>query len=167
MQPPPLTGILELRRYRPEDADATLSVFYEAVRRSARRDYTQDQVEAWAPNAMDWPGWKEGRSNRMTWVAERDGFVIGFTDLMPDGLIAMLFVHPDHEGQGIGSALLGEVEKVARELGLARLHTAASLTACRVFARARFKITASQTVELRGQTFMNFRMEKRLFSAAA
>ncbi len=43
-----------------------------------------------------------------------------------------------------------------------RLHTEASITARPFFERCGFLLVAEQTVALRGQQFVNFRMEKPL-----
>ena len=40
---------IRIRRYRPEDCLTLTRLFYETVRRANLGDYTQDQVEAWAP----------------------------------------------------------------------------------------------------------------------
>jgi ribosomal protein S18 acetylase RimI-like enzyme len=57
-------------------------------------------------------------------VAEQDGAVVGLLDLECEhehGTIWHLAVHPDHQRRGIASALLGEVERRARERELVRL----------------------------------------------
>ena len=68
-------------------------------------------------------------------VAEADGSVVGLLDLeygfgpgtvLADrpgegGMIWHLAVHPDHQGQGVASALLEEAERRALEAGLVRL----------------------------------------------
>lgn len=63
-------------------------------------------------------------------VAEEGGAILGFVTLMrhDEALeVDLLCVHPDHQGRGIGRALLAEAERIAREGGFARLalHTAA------------------------------------------
>jgi GNAT superfamily N-acetyltransferase len=39
-----------------------------------------------------------------------------------EGFVSELFIHADCQGQGIGSALLGEAERLARDRGWWRLH---------------------------------------------
>jgi putative acetyltransferase len=41
------------------------------------------------------------------WVAEENGEVVGYT-ARGDGWLNQLYVHPDHQGEGIGDALLAE-----------------------------------------------------------
>jgi putative acetyltransferase len=153
---------ITIRDYRPEDVDAVIDLFTRAVREVAIRDYTPDQVRAWAPDATDRSAWSARRSSRPTFIAEVGGAMAGFADLEPNGHVDMMFVHPGHQGLGVASALLAHVEGRARAAGLDRLTTEASLTARPFFARRGFAVIARQHVSLRGEVLTNFRMEKPL-----
>jgi GNAT superfamily N-acetyltransferase len=72
------------------------------------------------------------RGDAIELVAEEDGTIIGLLDLECEseglsarpgvgGMIWHLATHPDHQRQGIASALLAEAERQARERGLVRL----------------------------------------------
>jgi GNAT superfamily N-acetyltransferase len=41
------------------------------------------------------------------WVAEKDGAVVGYT-ARGSGWLNHLYIHPDHQGEGIGDALLAQ-----------------------------------------------------------
>lgn len=153
--------MLSVRDYLPADCDATIDIFLRGIREIASKDYSPAQVAAWA-KMDDRDGWAKRRSSRPTWVAECDGVRVGFSDLMPDGYLDMMFVHPDHQGIGVASILLQTVEAEARKSGLTRISTEASLTARPFFERKGFVILARQEVEKRGETLANFRMEKML-----
>ena len=157
-----IAALIELRRYRPEEAAATLAVFRAAVRTTALADYSPLQVQAWAPDLIDATAWAERCAAIATWVADVDGEVVGFVDLNAEGLIDMLYVHPAHGGRGIGSDLLEEVERQARDLGLPELSAHVSATALAVFLRRGFRVVRPQSVERRGVAFRNFVMAKRL-----
>jgi ADP-ribose pyrophosphatase YjhB (NUDIX family)/GNAT superfamily N-acetyltransferase len=59
------------------------------------------------------------------WVWEEDGLILGFSAAdTRDGTIWALFIDPDHEGRGIGRALLAKSCAVLREAG----HRTATLT---------------------------------------
>lgn len=149
-----------IRPYVPDDLDGVIALFHASVRCVAIRDYTEDQVKAWAPDEADRERWASRRASRPTWVAEIDGALAGFTDLEPDGHLDMMYVHPDHQGRGVAGALLRQVETEAARLGLARLFTEASITARPFFERKGFRVIAPQTVRVRGQDLVNYRMEK-------
>jgi putative acetyltransferase len=73
-----------------------------------------------------------------------------------------MYVHPEHEGRGIASALLTCLETAARRESLVRLFTEASITARPFFERRGFTVLTAQLVEFRGEEFKNYRMEKLL-----
>jgi ribosomal protein S18 acetylase RimI-like enzyme len=54
------------------------------------------------------------------WVAEETGIIVGFVSIyVPDNFIHNLFVHPEHQGNGIGTQLLHVAEEnLARPMTL-------------------------------------------------
>jgi putative acetyltransferase len=156
---------ISLRSYRREDLDGVIEVFQRAVRGVASRDYDPGQIAAWAE--VDRATWDDRRLTSPTWVAVKDGRIVGFSDLKADGHLDMMFVHPDFNGIGVASRLLDRVEAAAIEQGLTRIFTEASLTARPFFERRGFQLEAQQRVFKRGQWLTNFRMHKLLESGYA
>lgn len=152
---------ISIRPYLPSDAGATIDIFLRAIREVAAKDYSAAQINAWA-RVDDPAGWAVRRASRPAWIAEMDATPVGFADLVPDGYLDMMFVHPEYQGLGIASLLLSRIEEKARELGLGRVHTEASLTARAFFERRGFHILKSQQVEKRGEVLRNFLMEKSI-----
>jgi putative acetyltransferase len=153
---------IRVRYFQPEDVDALVGIFRSAVRVGARRNYTHEQVVAWAPDEIDSSGWAAHYASRQTFVAEVDDTVAGFTDLEPDGHLNMMYVHADFQGRGVASALLLRLEAAAHRQGLELIFTEASITARPFFERRGFELIAQQVVSTRGQEFINFRMRKSL-----
>src|SRR5215207_1111488 len=120
-----------LRPYVPADAVPTWQVYYAAIRRTAIRDYTEEQVRAWAPDesTVDAQAWADRRAAAHTFVVCVDNVVAGFSDFTDDGLLDMLFVHPDHSGRGLARLLVEKIQSEAAARGLTRLVTHASRTA--------------------------------------
>lgn len=135
-----------IRPYQsPQDTEATFGVFQSAIRETASAVYSPAQVEAWAgPARTDLTGWDARRKAAFTLVAEVDDTVVGFADLLPDGLVDMLFVHPRAGGQGVARALITAVTEEARARGVPELRTFASLSAQPVFARLGFTLVADR-----------------------
>jgi N-acetylglutamate synthase-like GNAT family acetyltransferase len=63
---------------------------------------------------------------------------------------------------GVGSQLLNTIETKAKELGIKRLFTEASITAKGFFERRGFQVIKQQEVELRGMKFINYCMDKEI-----
>lgn len=156
---------IRFRMARSGDCAAMIEVFRGAVRLVAIRDYTREQVVAWAPDEIDIAAWAGRYCTRQGWVAEVDAGIVGFIDLAEGGLVDMLYVHPDFQRRGIATGLLRQLEMTARSRGIDRLRTEGSLTARPFFERHGFRIIAQQTVAIRGQKLVNFRMEKPLTAA--
>lgn len=73
-------------------------------------------------------------------VAVQGERVVGFSDLTDDGVLDMLFVHPDVGGQGVARLLVGAVPAEARRRGVSRVVTHASRTARAAFERLGFVV---------------------------
>jgi GNAT superfamily N-acetyltransferase len=153
---------VEIRPYAAGDAGVLVDLFRDTVRSVNLADYNADQVRAWAPDAIDADAWADRLAGNHSFVAEVGGAVAGFTELTGECHVHMLFVAKDRQRQGVASALLERVEAEARDLGLDRLTTEASLTARPVFERYGFAVVARQEVAIRNQRLTNFRMTKRL-----
>jgi len=153
---------LTIRAFQPGDALEIMRLFRDTVHNVNSRDYTPEQVEAWAPALMDEPRWHERLRANFTYVAEAAGQIVGFSELERSGRIATLYVHHRYQTQGIGSRLLSDMETRARALGARRLTAEASLTAYGFFQRRGFKLVRAQDVDLRGVSLRNFIMERPL-----
>ena len=155
---------MQIRNYRPEDLAPIVALFRETVRRINRRDYSEEQVRAWAPDVIDVGAYAARFVGRFAVVAEDGGRVVGFTDLEGDGHVDRFYVHADHQRRGIGRAMMGAVEAEARRLGCDRLSAEVSLTARPFFERRGFSVLCEQVVAIRGVELVNYRMAKRLSS---
>jgi GNAT superfamily N-acetyltransferase len=153
---------LTIRTFQPGDALEIMRLFRDTVHNVNSRDYTPEQVEAWAPALMDEPRWHERLRANFTYVAEADGQIVGFSELERGGRIATLYVHHRYQTQGIASRLLSDMETRARALGARRLTAEASLTAYGFFQRRGFKLVRAQDVDLGGVSLRNFLMERAL-----
>lgn len=156
---------MEIRRFRASDMKQIVSLFYETVHSVNKQDYSSDQLDAWAPReeeALKLKNWKSSFLQNITYVAEINGVMVGFTDMTTEGHLDRLYVHKDCQRQGIASALLNQLESEARALGLREMYTEASITAKPFFERQGYQIIQEQVVERKGISLVNFRMSKRL-----
>ncbi len=153
---------LTIRPFHLDDAPALLRLFRDTIRRVNCRDYAPEQVEAWASDEIDEAAWASRFLGRFVVVAEADGQIAGFAELEPNGHLDRVFVSADHQGQGIGHALLDAIEAEARRVGLQQLDADVSLTALPFFERRGFTTRSPQVVTLRGVEFRNVRMIRAL-----
>ncbi len=151
---------MKIRTYEIGDTEAIIQLFYDTVHEVNIRDYTQEQVDTWAPTNMDTDFWADSLRRKYTYVAEEGTEIIGFGELEDNGHIDRFYCHKDFQGKGVGSQLLQQIESKAWSLGIQRLFVEASITAKPFFEKRGFITIRQQEVERRGQTFINFVMEK-------
>ena len=154
-----MCATMAIREYHPADLDAVIAIFVGAIREIAARDYTAEQIDAWAQ--VDRGRWQQRRLSRPTWIAVIGEKIVGFADLEPNGCLDMMFVHPAHQGAGVATELLRTVETAARNLNLAHIFTEASITARPFFERRGFAVVTENFEEC-GQLLRNFKMTKGL-----
>jgi putative acetyltransferase len=157
--------VITLRPYQPDDAPALLALFRDTIRRVNSRDYSPEQIAAWASDDIESTRWSGRFAGRFVPVAEEDGRPVGFAELETTGHIDRVYVSADHQRRGIGRLLLAAVIDEARQVGLARLFTEASITARPFFEAQGFAVHAPQVVTCRGVEFVNYRMERVLAEA--
>mgnify|MGYP000011710164 FL=1 len=156
-----MTDDIILRRGMPADHVALGEVMYAAVRNGPSR-YTPAQQVAWVPEPRRGTEWDARLSGQRIVVAEAGGEVIGFMTLAPPDYVDFAYIRPDWQGRGLFRRLYDAVEAIARENGQVRLTVHASLMARPAFAAVGFAVTAPEEVELRGEIFKRFAMEKQL-----
>ncbi|MBN7280267.1 GNAT family N-acetyltransferase [Vibrio cholerae] len=152
--------MIEIRKYQESDALDLWAIFYHTVRNVNLRDYSQAQVEAWAPDGFSSEIWQRKMNLLSPFVAEIDGKIVGYSDLQENGLIDHFFCHHEHQGQGVGRQLMEHVLRMGELQGITRFYSEVSITARPFYERFGFNVIQEQIIEVRGQKLCNFVMEK-------
>lgn len=153
---------MEIRSFRWGDEPALFGVYFSAIHDVTSRDYTPEQVEAWAPADLDTALWQRKMRAIRPFVAEIRNEVVGYADVQPNGYIDHFFVSGAHQRRGIGAALMARIHEQAQSLGLAELTSDVSKTAEPFFARYGFDVVERRFPVLRGVTLQNALMRKVL-----
>ena len=130
---------MHIRPYRSSDCPALAELFYQTVHAVNARDYSPEQLDAWADGRVELAAWDASFRAHDTRVAVEGGVIVGFADLGPDGYLDRLYVHRDWQGRGVASALCD-----ARPF----------------FERRGWHVVKEQQVERRGVLLTNFVMER-------
>ncbi|ANL28630.1 GCN5-related N-acetyltransferase protein [Rhizobium phaseoli] len=124
---------VSVRQMCPEDARAFLEVHRAAVRGTAAKDYPPKVIETWAPLPLSDDLIQKVRANpdeELRWVAEIEGKIVGIGALVTKNAeVRACYVLPAAARNGVGSALLRKIERVAAEHGLSLLQSDSSITA--------------------------------------
>lgn len=149
-----------LRPFRIEDGPSLLALFKDTIRRVTIRDYSPEQIRAWASDEIDPVAWTNRFSGRFAVVAECNQQLAGFAELEPNGHIDRFYVSADYQRHGVGRLMMGAIIDEAERLAMPRLFLEASITARPFFESKGFSVVAPQTVMCRGVDFLNYRMEQ-------
>lgn len=156
-----------IRKFRDSDVKEIVTLFYETVHKINAADYSEEQLDAWAPleeQAEKALVWQESLKQNVTYIAEMDGRIVGFSDMTEAGYLNRLYVHKNHQRQGIASRLVDKIEQEAKKRQLPEIYTEASLTAKPFFEKRGYLVIQKQTVERHGLSLVNYRMLKKLSS---
>ncbi|MFT0212636.1 GNAT family N-acetyltransferase [Pseudomonas sp. F1_0610] len=157
---------MHIRRFQIGDEATLYGVYYSAIHRIASRDYSQEQINAWAPAEVGQTLWEEKIRSINPFVAVIDGVVVGYTDIQPSGYIDHFFVSGNHPRQGIGASLMGVIHQEAAQLGITELTSDVSLTAQPFFSKFGFHVVEHRFPERRGVVIPNALMRKVLACSA-
>ena len=116
---------IEVREMLKDDALAFLQVHHASVRGIAAKDFPPEVVEDWAPMPITDQSIEHFLTNpdgELRLVAEIDGRIVGIGALvLAKSELRACYVAPQAARRGVGSALMHEFERIARDNGLANL----------------------------------------------
>ncbi|MBQ7802113.1 MAG: GNAT family N-acetyltransferase [Oscillospiraceae bacterium] len=148
---------MKIRKYKSGDCGAMAKLFYDTVHSVNAKDYTKQQLDAWATGTVDEKAWDAAFREHDTMIAECDGEIVGFGDMTEDGYLDRLYVHKDFQRRGIGTVLCDFLE---RGCGAPAFRVHASITARPFFEAQGYTVVKKQQVTRGGVALTNFVMEK-------
>lgn len=149
---------MRLREYRPADCEKLAQLFFETVHSVNAKDYSEQQLNAWAAGNIDFEEWNRSFLDHKTVVALEDEQIIGFGDIDETGYLDRLFVSKDHQGTGAASAICDELECSVKGK---TIRTNASVTAKPFFEHHGYHVVKKQEVIRHGIALLNYVMEKK------
>lgn len=152
---------LQLREAQWHDLPDMMVLFRESILHVNASYYTREQLEVWASAADHADRWAKKMEEQYVLVATLDDHVVGFGSLRQD-YIDLLYVHKDHQGQGIAGRIYEVLESRARYLGMQALATDASTSAKPFFEGKGFVFVATRNYLLQDVAISNNRMIKSL-----
>lgn len=150
---------MRLRSYRPEDCVELAKLFYDTVHAVNVRDYSEEQLNAWAAGCVDMDRWSRSYLTTRTIIAEEKGQIIGFGNMDESGYLDMLYVHKDHQRKGVATAICDDLESNSASKIFT---THASITAQPFFAQRGYRTLHPNDVERQGVHLTNYTMIKTM-----
>ncbi len=161
-----------MRPFLLADTPRLQDLYAQSIEELTADDYDEDQRMAWIERAADAEAFAARLSKALTILVEVEGDILGFASLTETADkvrrdIDMLYVHPYAAGQGVGSALVDAMEKLARARGAESLGVEASDTAQDFFERRGFQGVRRNTLPAGDVWLTNTTMIKPLVTKPA
>lgn len=155
---------MKVRLFKAEDGPILAKLFHETIRKVNRKDYSEIQVKAWAPELTpEWLArWGQSFAGKTVFVAQSDQDLAGFAELEANGHIDRFYVSHLYISQGVGALLFSALETYAGDQGMSELFVEASVTALPFFRKMGFSVSLEQEVERNGVIFKNYKMTKKV-----
>lgn len=145
-----------IREYQSSDCKELIELFYNTVHTVNAKDYSKEQLDVWATGKEDLKKWDQSFQEHFSIVAVDNGIITGFGDIDPSGYLDHLYIHFEHQGKGIATAICNCLEAAVQR----NIVTHASITAKPFFENRGYKVVKEQRVERQGVFLTNFIMIK-------
>ncbi len=156
-----------LRPFLPADTVPLQDLYAQSIEELTQDDYDEEQRLAWVSLAEDPVAFAKRLMGSVTLVVERDGEILGFGSLRDNTEIDLLYVHPYAAGEGVATALLDALEKLAAARGAKAVTADVSDTAYEVFESRGYVPTRRNNIPVGEVWLANTTMTKDLAGAPA
>lgn len=146
---------MHIREFRLGDEADLRAVFHSAVHKLASKDYTPQQIEAWAPTSFDPEVWAKRIQGIRPFVVESLGRLVAYADVQPTGYVDHFFVSGPVARTGIGTMLMNRIHETASAQGIGVLTSDVSRTAQPFFALFGFVVVEQRAPVIREVTVPN------------
>ena len=145
-----------IRKYESSDCKELAELFYNTVHTINAKDYTKEQLDAWASGQVDLEKWDQSFQEHFTVVAVENGIIVGFGDIDTTGYFDRLYIHKNNQRKGIATAICDQLESKVQ----GKIVTHASVTAKPFFEKRGYKVLKEQQVVRKEIFLKNYVMEK-------
>ena len=156
-------GILDIsfdmKSYEEKHLKEVINLFTNTVHNINKKDYTKEQLNAWANKSIDLKAWKNRLKTSNTYLCMLEDEIVGFY-IYEDDYIDCFYVHHKYQGLKVGRFMLEQILKNADNSNIKILRVDASITAKPFFERFGFKEVKENHIKRENQTLINYSMIK-------
>jgi len=162
--------MMQIRRAQKADAQGIHIAHMDSIRENCSKDYTPEQISAWAGRKYREDLRQSAIENDLVWVLKQNHIIQGYAHLKSlhpekthQGEVMALYLRKEATGKGYGRSLMSLMEKEAREMGLSSLILDSTLSAVDFYTACGFKSAGIfTTVEINGANIECLPMKKVL-----
>lgn len=153
---------IHVRDYHPDDVQALANIYFNTIQKINIQHYTEQQINVWAPtSSLEAAGWAKKFSRTKPIIATVGDEIVGFAEFEPNGHIDCFYCHHKWIRKGVGSALMKEILKRAKDNPIHLIFAEVSITAKPFFEKWGFRVINQQTIVRKGIELINFKMERK------
>ncbi len=153
---------MNVRKYLPGEEKYIWELYYETIHNINIHDYTNEQIEAWAPSDLNESVWTNKIIEIDPYVVVIETKIVAYADLQENGYIDHFYCHHEHQRKGIGSFLFSFLEQLAISRNINKLISDVSITAKPFFESKGFIVIKKQYLNMKGQFLENYKMAKHI-----
>ncbi|MGF1638355.1 MAG: GNAT family N-acetyltransferase [Cyclobacteriaceae bacterium] len=154
--------IISIRHAKLGDLPEVQKMFVDTITTVCKVDYSPTQIKAWTSSTENTQNWTDRLISQFFLVAELGNQIVGFASLKHDDYLDLMYVHKDHQRQGIADKLYGGIEKEAIKRKASKIISDVSITARPFFEKKGFIVQTEQSNLIHGIEIINYKMTKLL-----
>lgn len=151
-----------IRKLLDDEYDEVIKLINETVHSVCKNDYSEKELDAWAPANFDAVKFRNSLSDAFNIVAFKGEKIVGFLSIERNGYINRLYTHKDFQKMGIATSLFEKALLWARENGIRELSLDSSKTAEGFYLKMGFEKTGISVIHHGDVVFRNTVMKKLL-----
>ena len=153
---------MKVHKFVNGDEQELWELFYHTVHTVNILDYSQTQIDSWAPKDLDISIAIKKFREINPFVVTKKGKIVAYADIQPDGYIDHFYCHHKFQRQGVGKLLFSVLKEEALKNDISQMYSNVSITAKPFFEAMGFLVEKEQMIEIKNQEFKNFRMICRI-----
>ncbi len=153
---------MKIVEYTSDKAMEVIELFQGSVHEIGKQFCNAEQLTAWAPTPPDYQSWQSYLNSNKPNLLINNKEVLGFIGFEPNGHVDRLYVHKDHQRQGVATMLYQHIEQYALTINIEKIFTEASCLAKPFFESMGFVVINKNDICRDGTLLNNFSMEKLL-----
>ena len=122
------------------DRKVIIELQKKTIYKSNSEDYSDREIKKLVEMSNEGIIFRRGVIN---FKAIRDNELVGIASISESGIIASIFVLPEHQGQSCGTLLLSAIEEEAKNSGISHIWLTSSITARHFFEKSGYKLLLS------------------------